>query len=185
MLDKLAGIVLVAFGLVNAVPSSAAVHPVAVTVDYIDDDLTGSGMELREVGVKQAQRRHALRLRVLSDDDRAALLRLIDKIPTIVGDCIPGGAGDPALAALSIQLIRALYEGSPLTVEAIAERSLLPEATVLERLERLGASGLVRLSPKSRRSNKRAVSPTPLLRARGDDVLDRLYYTFTQTLSRS
>jgi hypothetical protein len=61
MRDKLVGTALLAFGLVNAVPSLAAVNPVAVTVDYIDDDLTGSGMEQRENGVKQAQRRHAVR----------------------------------------------------------------------------------------------------------------------------
>jgi len=71
MLDKLAGLALVLFGLVNAVPSAAAVHPVTVTADYIDDDLTGSGRELRDSSVKVAQRRNAVRLRVLSDVDRA------------------------------------------------------------------------------------------------------------------
>lgn len=185
MLDKLAGLAMVALGLVNAVPSTAAVHPAAVTVDYVDDDLTGSGMELRGNGLKQPQRRNALRLRVLSDGDRAALLRLIDDIPTVVGECIPECAGDPASAALSIQVIRALYEGSPLTVEAIAARSLLPAEIVEDRLERLDANGLVRLSPRSNRSSARRVSATPMLRAYGDDLLDRLYYAFTQTLSRS
>jgi len=185
MLDKLAGLAIVALGLVNAVPSPAAVHPVAVTVDYVDDDLTGSGMELRGNSLKLPQRRNALRLRVLSDGDRAALLRLISDIPTVVGDCIPQCAGDPASAALSIQLIRALYDGSPLTVEGIVARSLLPAEIVEDRLERLDASGLVRLSPRSNRSNTRWVSPTPALRAYGDDLLDRLYYAFTQALSRS
>ena len=185
MLDKLAGIALVVFGLVNAVPSSAAVHPAGITVDYVDDDLTGSGMERRDNGIKQAQRRHALRLRVLSDGDRAALLRMIDDIPAIVGDCIPNCAGDAALAALSIQLIRALYEGSPLTVEGIAARSLLPPEIVLAKLTHLDASGLVRLSPKSRRNDTLSVLPTPMLRAYADDVLDRLYYAFSQALNRS
>lgn len=185
MFDKLAGAALVALGLVNAVPSPAAVHPVGIAVDYIDDDLAGSGMELRDNGTKQAQRRHALRLRVLSDGDRAALLRLIDDIPAIVGDCIPDCTGDPGMAALSIQLVRALYEGSPLTVEAIATRSVLtPEAT-LAKLERLEARGLVRLFPRSNRDNLRRISPTPLLRTYGDDVLDRLYYAFSQALTRS
>ena len=185
MLDKLAGLAIVALGLVNAVPSPAAVHPVAVTSDYVDDDLAGSGMELRGDRLKQPQRRNALRLRVLSDDDRAALLRLINDIPTIVGDCIPGCAGDPAGAALTIQLIRALYDGSALTVEGIAARSLLPAELIEDRLERLAASGLVRLAPRSSQSSARWVSPTPTLRAYGDDVLDRLYYAFTQALSRS
>jgi hypothetical protein len=185
MLDKLAGLAVVALGLVNAVPSTAAVHPVAVTVDYVDDDLTGSGMELRGDGLKKPQRRNALRLRVLSDGDRAALLRLINDIPTVVGDCIPECAGDPASAALSIQLIHALYEGSPVTVEAIAARSMLPAEIVKDRLERFDASGLIRLSPRSNRTSTRWVSPTPTLRAYGDDVLDRLYYAFTQTLNRS
>jgi len=184
MLDKLAGLAIVALGLVNAVPSPAAVHPVAVT-DYIDDDLTGSGMELRDRSLKLPQRRNALRLRVLSDGDRVALLRLIDDIPTVVGDCIPECAGDPLSATLSIQLIGALYEGSPLTVEAIAARSLLPAEIVEDRLERLESSGLVRLSPRSNRSNTRRVSPTSMLRACGDDLLDRLYYSFTQALNRS
>src|SRR6185312_10436463 len=185
MLDKLAGLAIVALGLVNAVPSPAAVHPVAVTADYIDDDLTGSGMELRDRSLKLPQRRNALRLRVLSDGDRVALLRLIDDIPTVVGDCIPECAGDPLSATLSIQLIGALYEGSPLTVEAIAARSLLPAEIVEDRLERLESSGLVRLSPRSNRSNTRRVSPTSMLRACGDDLLDRLYYSFTQALNRS
>jgi DNA-binding transcriptional ArsR family regulator len=122
---------------------------------------------------------------VLSDGDRAALLRLIDDIPAIVGDCIPDCAGDPAMAALSIQLVRALYEGSPLTLEAIAARSgLTPEATLVK-LERLEARGLVRLLPRSNRDNARRISPAPLLRAYGDDVLDRLYYAFSQALTRS
>jgi hypothetical protein len=185
MLDKLAGLALVALGLVNAVPSPAAVHPVAVTVDYVDDDLTGSGMELRGDRLKLPQRRNALRLRVLSDGDRAALLRLIDDLPTVVGECIPECAGDPASAALSIQLVRALYEGSPLTVEGIAARSLLPVEIVEDRLERLEVRGLVRLSPRSDRSNTRWVSPTAALRVYGDDLLDRLYYSFSQALSRS
>jgi hypothetical protein len=185
MLDKLAGLAVVALGLVNAVPSPAAVHPVAVTVDYVDDDLTGSGMELRGDRLKLPQRRNALRLRVLSDGDRAALLRLIDDIPTFVGDCIPECARDPVSAALSVQLIRALYEGSPLTVEGIAARSLLPAEIVAAKLERLEASGLVRLSPRSNRTDTRWVLPTPTLRAYGDDLLDRLYYAFTQALSRS
>jgi hypothetical protein len=184
MLDKLASLAVVALGLVNAVPSPAAVHPAVITVDYVDDDLTGSGMELRGSGLKQPQRRNALRLRVLSDEDRAALLRLINDIPTVVGDCIPECAGEPASAALSIQLIRALYEGGPLTVEVIAARSLLPAEIVEDKLERLEASGLARLSPRSNRST-RWVSPTPTLRAYGDDVLDRLYYAFTQALNRS
>jgi hypothetical protein len=170
---------------VNAVPSPAAVHPVGVTVDYVDDDLTGSGMELRGNRLKLPQRRNALRLRVLSDDDRAALLRLIKDIPTVVGDCIPECAGDPASAALAIQLISALYEGSPLTLEGIAARSPLTPETVEDRLERLEASGLVRLSPRSNQGATRWVSPTPTLRAYGDDLLDRLYYAFTQALSRS
>jgi hypothetical protein len=185
MLDNLAGTALIVFGLVNAVPSPAAVNPVAAPVDYIDDDLTGSGMELRDIGVKQAQRRQAVRLRVLSDGDRAALLRIIDDIPTVVGDCIPECAGDPAIAALSLLLMRALYEGSPLTVEAITARGLLPPEVVVAKLERLDASGLVRLSPKSNRNNTRWVLPTPALRAHGDDILDRLYYAFTQALNRS
>ncbi|HKW55207.1 MAG TPA: hypothetical protein VJO12_16060 [Stellaceae bacterium] len=186
MLDKLAGVAIVALGLVNAVPSTAAVHPAAaVTIDYIDDDLTGSGMELRGNGVKQPQRRNALRLRVLSDGDRAALLRLVDDIPAVVGDCIPECDGDPAITALSIQLIRALYEDSPLTVDAIAARSLLPLEIVEDKLERLDPSGLVRLSPRSNRSSTRWVLPTPRLRAYGDDVLDRFYYAFSQTLNRA
>lgn len=185
MLDKVAGLAIVALGLVNAVPSPAAVHPVAVTVDYVDDDLTGSGMELRDNSLKRPQRRNALRLRVLSDGDRVALLRLIDDIPTVVGDCIPECAGDPVSAALSIQLIGALYEGSPLTVEGIAARSLLPAEIVEDRLERLEASGLVRLSPRSNRNTTRWASPTPTLRSYGDDLLDRLYYSFTQAVTRS
>lgn len=185
MLDKLTGLAIMALGLVNAVPSPAAVHPVAVTADYIDDDLTGSGMELRDNSVKRPQRRNALRLRVLSDDDRAALLRLIDDIPRVVGDCIPECAGDPARAMLSIQLIRALYETGPLTVEAIAARSFLPAEIIENRLERLEASGLIRLSPRSNHGDTRWVSVTPALRSYGDDLLDRLYYGFTQALSRS
>jgi hypothetical protein len=185
MLDKLAGAALVAFGLVNAVPSPAAIHPVAVTVDCIDDDLAGSGMELRGEGVKQAHRRHALRLRVLSDSDRAALLRLIDGIPAILGDSFPDCREDRAMAALSIQLVLALYEGNPLTLDAIAARAALTPEGALAKLERLAASGLVRLPPRSSRDNACLISPTPLLRAYGDDVLDRLYYAFSQTLSRS
>jgi len=185
MLDKLAGLAIVTLGLVNAVPSPAAVHPVGVTVDYVDDDMTGSGMELRGNSLKLPQRRNALRLRVLSNDDRAALLRLINDIPTVVCDCIPECAGDPASAALAIQLIRALYEGSPLTLEGITARSPLTPETIEDRLERLEASGLVRLSPRSNRGATRWVSPTPTLRAYGDDLLDRLYYAFTQALSRS
>jgi DNA-binding transcriptional ArsR family regulator len=184
MLDKLVGTALVVVGFINAVPSQAAVNPVAVTADYIDDDLAGSGMELRENGVKQAQRRHATRLRLLSDGDRATLLRVIDDIPRVMGECIPECANDPAAAALAIQLIRALYEGSSPTVAAITTRSLLPPAVVLSQLERLEASGLVRLSPRSSRHDTRSVLPTPALRAYGDDVLDRLYYAFAQALNR-
>ncbi len=185
MRNKLVGTALVVFGLVNAVPSLAAVNPVAVPVDYVDDDLTGSGMELRENGVKQAQRRHAVRLRLLSDNDRVALLRIVDDIPAVVGECIPECADDPAMAALSIQLIRALYEGTTLTVELITARSTLPPELVLSKLEQLDASGLVRLSPKSNRHDTHWVLPTAMLRACGDDVLDRLYYAFTQALNRS
>jgi DNA-binding transcriptional ArsR family regulator len=184
MLDKLAGTALVVLGLVNAVPSLAAVNPVAVTVDYIDDDLTGSGMELRENNVKQAQRRHATRLRLLSDGDRAALLRVIDDVPRVIGDRVPECANDPALAALTIQLIRALYDGSSLTVEALAARNMLPPEVVLGKLERLDASGLVRLSPESNRRDARRVLPTPTLQAYGDDILDRLYYAFAQAVNR-
>ncbi len=184
MRDKLVGIALVVLGLVNAVPSLAAVNPVAAIADYIDDDLTGSGMELRENGVKQAQRRHAVHLRLLSDGDRAALLRIVDDIPAVLGECIPECADDPATAALSIQLIRALYEGSPLTVEAITARSLLPPEVVLSKLEQLDASELVRLSPKSNRHDTRWVLPTATLRACGDDVPDRLHYAFTRALNR-
>jgi hypothetical protein len=185
MLDKLAGLAVFALGLVNAVPSPAAVHPVAVTSDYVDDDLAGSGMELRADRLKQPQRRNALRLRVLSDGDRATLLRLINEVPTVVGECIPECAGDPASAAVSLQLILALYADSPLTVESIAARSMLSAEIVEDRLERLDASGLVRLSPRSEHNDTRWVSPTPMLRAYGDDVLDRLYYAFTQALNRS
>jgi hypothetical protein len=71
-----------------------------------------------------------------------------------------------------------------LTVEAITARSLLPADVILGKLERLDASGLVRLSPKSNRHDTRWVLPTPMLRAYGDDVLDRLYYAFTQALNR-
>ena len=184
MLDKLAGTALVVLGLVNAVPSLAAVNPVAVTVDYIDDDLTGSGMELRENNVQQAQRRHATRLRLLSDGDRAALLRVIDDVPRVIGDGVPECANDPALAALTIQLIRALYDGSSLTVEAITARSMLPPEVVLGKLERLDASGLVRLSPESNRRDARRILPTPTLQAYGDDILDRLYYAFAQAVNR-
>ena len=185
MLDKLAGLAIVTLGLVNAVPSLAAIHPVAATIDYVDDDLAGSGMELRGDRLKQPQRRNALRLRVLSDGDRAALLRLISDIPTIVGDCIPDCAGDAVSAALSIQVIRALYEGGPLTVEGLAARSLLPTEIIEDRLQPLEGSGLVRLSPRSKHGDARWVSPTPALRAYGDDLLDRLYYAFTQALNRS
>lgn len=185
MLDKLAGLAIVALSLVSAVPSLAAVHPVAVSVDYVDDDLTGSGMELRSNRFKLPQRRNALRLRVLSHGHRTALLRLINDIPTVIGDSIPECAGDAASAALSIQLVRALYEGSPLTVEEIAARSLLPAEIVEDRLERLEASGLVRLSPRSNRTTARWVSPTQTLGAYGDDLLHRLYYAFSQALSRS
>jgi DNA-binding transcriptional ArsR family regulator len=184
MLEKLVGAAVVAFGLVNAVPSPAAVHPIGITADFIDDDLAGSGMELRDHGVKLGQRRHALRLRVLSDEDRATLLRLIDEIPATIGECVPGCSGDPAMAALFVQLVRALYEGDPLTLSAIAARSLLSPEAALAKLERLEASGLVRLSPSSTRDNAPLISPTPLLRAYGDDVLDRLYYAFSQALSR-
>jgi hypothetical protein len=184
MRDKLIGTALVFLGLVNAVPSSAAVNPVAVTIDYIDDDLTGSGMELREKAVKQAQRRQPVRLRLLSDGDRAALLRLVDKIAVIIGECIPECAADPAAAALAVQLIRALYEGQTLTVESIAERTFLAHDVVLTKLERLEAAGLVRLAPNSNRDGARRVLPTPPLRAHGDDVLDRLYYAFNEAISR-
>jgi hypothetical protein len=61
----------------------------------------------------------------------------------------------------------------------------LPAEIVEDRLKHLDASGLVRLSPRSNRSNARWVSPTPALRAYGDDLLDRLYYSFSQALSRS
>jgi hypothetical protein len=184
MLDKLAGLALVVFGLVNAVPSAAAVHPVTITADYIDDDLTGSGREARDAGVKLAQRRNAVRLRVLSDTDRAALLRVIDEIPTVMGECIPACAADPAIATLSLQLIRALYEGGALSVETMAARSLLPPDVVVAKLEQLEAAGLVRVAAKSNRHNTRGVLPTPMLRAHGDDILDRLYYAFTQSLNR-
>jgi DNA-binding transcriptional ArsR family regulator len=123
-------------------------------------------------------------LRLLSDGYRAALLRIVDDLPAVVGECIPECADDPATAALSIQLIRALYEGSPLTVEAITARSFLPPEVVRSKLERLEASGLVQLSPKSNRHDTRWVLPTATLRACGDDVLDRFYYALTRALNR-
>ena len=51
-------------------------------------------------------------------------------------------------------------------------------------VERLDASGLVRLSPESNRRDARRILPTPTLQAYGDDILDRLYYAFAQAVNR-
>ena len=102
----------------------------------------------------------------------------------MLGECIPACAADPAIAALSLQLIRALYEGASLSVETITARSLLPPEVVLAKLEQLEAAGLVRVAAKSNRYDTRSVLPTPALRGHGDDILDRLYYAFTQALNR-
>ncbi|HEX7966891.1 MAG TPA: hypothetical protein VF502_01635 [Stellaceae bacterium] len=178
MRDTVAGLALALLGMVNAVPSAAAVHPVAVAHDYIDDDLTGSGRETKEHGAKLPQRRHALRLRVRSARDRAALLRVIDEIPAVVAEYIPECADDPAKAALALQLIHALYEGRPQTVRILAARSALTAQIALRKLEQLQASGLVRLAPGTGRQGDRWVMPTASLRACGDDLVERLYYAF-------
>lgn len=183
MRDTVAGLALALLGMVNAVPSAAAVHPIAVALDYIDDDLTGSGREAREDVAKLPQRRQALRLRVRSDRDRAGLLRVIDEIPSVVAECIPQCADDPAKAALLMQLIQALYEGRPQTVRALAARSGLTAQMALRKLEQLEASGLVRLAHGASPRGERWVMPTASLRACGDEVLERLYYAFTVALN--
>ncbi len=183
MRQLLAALGLGLLGLVNAVPSPAAFHPIAVGIDDVDDDLAGSGRELKESSTKLPQRRQALRLRVRSDHDRAVLLRIIHDIPAMVAECIPQCADDPVQAALSLQLVHALYEGRSVTVDTLAARTALSPADVLGRLERLQASGMVLLTAATRGEGTRRARPTPALRRAGDEALERLYYALALTLN--
>ncbi len=183
MRDKLIGLAVAMLGIINAVPSPAAVHPMAVALDCIDDDLTGSGREAEDNAAKLPQRRHALRLRVRSARDRAALLRVIDELPSLVRECLPDCGEDPADAVLAIRLIEALYDRRPLTIDTLAARLALPSETVLRKLERFEASQLVRLAPEATPHGDSRVMPTPAFRAGADAVLDRLCYALTRVLN--
>jgi hypothetical protein len=168
--------VLIIAGMASTVPSAAAVNPMLERQSYAEDDLTGSGREARAPARNLASRR-AARLRIRFDAERAALLGILDKAPTLIGECFPEFRTQPAAARLLLPMIRAMFELRTLSMQRVVSETGLPIELVARTLDRFAEAGLVSLTAETLPPEPETlwISPTPELRHRGRAFTDRVY----------
>jgi hypothetical protein len=182
---RFAGFALVAAGLFNAAPAPAQVSPKLFPQDYAEDGIAGSGQETGEFPIRRPQRRPTLRLRLRSDADRTALLRIIHEIPNRLGECFPECRGNEPMANLLLPLVRAVHEDRAVSVDDLAAETCLPPNLVERRLEQLKAHGLVVLTEALGPPGTRHVIGTTALRRRSTEFVDRLYYALSTAINGS
>jgi hypothetical protein len=175
MRSKVVGAFLVISGIVNATPSPAALSPIHVSLDCVDDDIAGSGMEADRQPLQRPSKRATLRLRVPRDQDRAALLRLVAAVPGMVGEWFPESRREAGLPALLLPLMAALFAGRSLSFDEIVEQSALAPDFVRRQLDRLAARGLVMLATGPEPGGGMRVAPTAAMLERSREFVDRLY----------
>ena len=179
MRSKALGAFLVVTGIVNATPSPAAISPIHVAVDCIDDDIAGSGLEADRQPLQRPNKRATLRLRVPRDEDRAALLRLVAAVPGMVGEWFPESRREAGMTALLLPLMAALFAGRSLTFDEIVGQSALAPDLVRNQLDRLAARGLVILATAPDPAGGTRVAPTAAMLERSREFVDRLYYALS------
>jgi hypothetical protein len=177
MRSKVIGAILMVSGIVNAVPSPAAIAPIRTTVDCSDDDLAGSGLEANRQALQRPNKRATLRLRVPKDEDRAALLRLLTAVPGMVGESFPESRRDQGLVSLMLPLMAALFAGESLPLDEVVAQSALSADFVRSQLDRLAARGLVIVAMSPDQGVR--VAPTAAMLERSREFVDRLYYALS------
>lgn len=166
---------LMAGGLAAAAPSPDAVDPYeALASAFLDDDFSGSGLEIAIKAQTQANRRLVRRLRLRPDADHARLLRALASVPALVNDCFPECRANELVADVLLRIMLSRYERRPLAMACLIDLSGRPTEIVEDAVQTLVENGLATLSRIGVARNTAYVAPTPELSRLGRDLLNRI-----------
>ena len=124
-------------GVLNSVPSEAALRPAFAHDSFNEDDITGSRLYIDPVVTVRGQRYR-------SDLDRAALLKALLRLFDLHERHLPGLAKDRDLLAVAHPIFIAHLEGKRVDVKSVRLLSGLPPATAHRKIQRLIDLGYIR-----------------------------------------
>jgi len=166
--------------LANAAPAAGAVHPEHAFLFPDDDNYAGSGREVKASALKLPARR-TMWLRLRFDTDNAALLGVVSRLPSFVAEAFPEIDCDRASSDLLYCLMRSTFEHRPNSLAMLAGEARLSVELAADRIEAFARAGLVRLAGDwTGAADRRWILPTPELRQRGSNFVERLYGALTE-----